>query len=87
MPDVSYDEESVALQVGDLVAVFSDGIPEATDADEQEFGADRLAELLVAHASEPVDEIVAVVTRTVEKWIHNPEGRDDLTLVLLRRTS
>jgi hypothetical protein len=34
---------------------------------------------------EPLDNIITVVTSTVGKWIHDPEGRDDLTLVLLRK--
>ncbi len=85
LPDVTYEQEEVLLRTGDLLAIFSDGIPEAMDAAEQEFGDARLAELLVAYRDRPLDDIIRVVTGTVEKWIHDPEGRDDLTLVLLRR--
>lgn len=80
-----YEQQDVMLQTGDLVAIFSDGIPEAMDREQQEFGDARLAEVLVAQASKPLDGIITEVTGTVEKWIHDPEGRDDLTLVLLRK--
>jgi len=85
LPDRKYEQQDILLRRGDLLAIFSDGIPEAMDRAEQEFGEARLAELLVAQADEPLDKIITAVTGTVEKWIHDPEGRDDLTLVLLRK--
>lgn len=85
LPNVTFEEHYILLEKGDLLAIFSDGIPEAEDAAAREFGENRLAELLVAQASEPLDRITSVVTRAVEKWIHDPETRDDLTLLLLRK--
>ncbi len=85
LPNVKYEQQDFLLRTGDLLAVFSDGIPEAFDAAEQEFGEARLAELLVIEGNKPLDDIITAVTGTVEKWIHDPEARDDLTLVLLRK--
>lgn len=85
LPDVKYEQQDVLLQTGDLLAIFSDGIPEAMDGAQQEFGEARLAELLVTEINKPLDNIITVVTSAVGKWIHDPEGRDDLTLVLLRK--
>jgi serine phosphatase RsbU (regulator of sigma subunit) len=55
------------------------------DASQQEFGADRLAEVLLTQTGQSLDNIITAVSSAVEKWIHDPEGRDDLTLVLLRK--
>jgi len=85
LPNVQYEQQDVLLQTGDLLAVFSDRIPEAEDAAEQEFGEARLAELLAAQVDKPLGNIITLVTGAVEKWIHDPEGRDDLTLLLLRK--
>ncbi|HEY3936616.1 MAG TPA: SpoIIE family protein phosphatase [Bryobacteraceae bacterium] len=85
LPNVQYEQQAVVLQTGDLLAIFSDGIPEAEDAAEREFGETRLAELLAAETDKPLDHIITVVTSTVEKWIHDPEGRDDVTLLVLRK--
>jgi len=85
LPNVTYQQQDVLLRSGDLLAIFSDGIPEAEDAAEQEFGEARLADLLVTQVDKPLDNIITVVTGAVEKWIHDPEGRDDLTLLLLRK--
>jgi serine phosphatase RsbU (regulator of sigma subunit) len=65
--------------------IFSDGIPEAMDATQQEFGEARLADVLVTETNRPLDNIIRVVISEVGKWVHDPEGRDDLTLVLLRK--
>jgi sigma-B regulation protein RsbU (phosphoserine phosphatase) len=85
LPDVKYDQQDLLLQTGDLLAIFSDGIPEAMDGAQQEFGEARLADVLVTEMNKPLDNIITVVTSAVGKWIHDPEGRDDLTLVLLRK--
>lgn len=85
LPNVKYDQQDIQLRTGDLLAVFSDGIPEAFDAAEQEFGDTRLAELLISEIDKPLNNIIAAVTGSVEKWIHDPEARDDLTLLLLRK--
>lgn len=84
-PNVKFEQQEVVLQTGDLLALFSDGIPEAQNAAEEEFGEDRLSELLVTNADKPLDNIISTVTAVVQKWIYDPEGRDDLTLLLLRR--
>lgn len=85
LPNVKYEQQDVLLRTGDLVAVFSDGIPEAENVDEQEFGEARLAELVVSEFDKPLEDIIGVVTSAVERWIYNPDGRDDLTLLLLRK--
>jgi sigma-B regulation protein RsbU (phosphoserine phosphatase) len=85
IPDLEFEQQDVFLRTGDLLAMFSDGISEAMDAAQQEFGADRLADVLLTQTGKSLENIIAAVTSTVEKWIHDPEGRDDLTLVLLRR--
>jgi sigma-B regulation protein RsbU (phosphoserine phosphatase) len=85
LPKVSYDQREITLRPGDLLAIFSDGIPEAENATEQEFGEARLSELLAKNAGEPLEKIIQIVTGAVKDWIHDPDSQDDTTLVLLRR--
>jgi phosphoserine phosphatase RsbU/P len=84
-PNVAYDQHEFELRSGDLLAVFSDGIPEAENAGEQEFGEARLGELLQQRSAEPLDAIIPIVTEAVREWTHDPDSRDDTTLVLLRK--
>jgi putative transposase len=85
MPNVTYEQQEIQLMPGDVVAIFSDGIPESENATEQEFGETRLAELLTANATKPLAEIVSAVTDAVDAWAHDLAARDDTTIVVMRR--
>ncbi|HEV8417039.1 MAG TPA: SpoIIE family protein phosphatase [Bryobacteraceae bacterium] len=84
LPKVSYEQQEFQSQPGDLIAIFSDGIPEAENAAAEEFGEPRLAELLVANRERPLEEIIQIVVKSVAEWAHDPDARDDTTLVLAR---
>jgi serine phosphatase RsbU (regulator of sigma subunit) len=73
----------VVLGAGDLVAIFSDGVTEAFSDDGEEFGDDRLREVLLAHRARPV---VAVVEETIAvvRAFSGSEQEDDQTLVVAR---
>src|SRR5262249_35004375 len=71
LPNVKYDQFEIELRKGDLLAIFSDGIPEAENAEAQEFGEERLGKLLAAHASDPLDRIIENVTDAVKSWTHD----------------
>ena len=85
MPIFAYDQQVVELHDGDLLAIFSDGVTEAENAAGEQFEAARLTELLVENSRLPLDELLKVVTDHLTRWIHDPESRDDITLVLARR--
>ena len=87
LPNVSYEQQTVELLPGDLLAVFSDGIPEAEDAAGEQFEVKRLAEILIEHANKPLEEIIRAVTDGVRKWAHDFENQDDTTILLARRLS
>jgi sigma-B regulation protein RsbU (phosphoserine phosphatase) len=61
-----YEDGSVMLREGDRLVLFTDGITEASDMDEREFGDERLAGLITAHRHQPpqhlVDAVMAGVT-------------------------
>jgi serine phosphatase RsbU (regulator of sigma subunit) len=85
LPDLGYDEETVVLAPGDLIAVYSDGVTEAL-RDGEEFGEDRLAELLRDRRSASAAEIVEAVTAALDEWIAHAPPADDVTVVVARRT-
>jgi phosphoserine phosphatase RsbU/P len=85
MPNVTYEQQEIQLLPADVVAIFSDGIPEAENAQAQEYGEGRLAELLRANSGKPLEEIIKLVTGSVDAWAHDPAARDDTTIVVIRR--
>jgi sigma-B regulation protein RsbU (phosphoserine phosphatase) len=83
--DSAYEEAVVELLPGDVFAAFTDGVTEPEDAHEEQFGAERLIELLVQNSGRPLDEIVRIVMAAVHSWTHDSSNQDDVTLLLARR--
>lgn len=83
MPDGTYQAGRVTIQRGKLVALYSDGITEATDREGREFGEERLIQLLKNSRQHTADNILNAVLRDVEGFSGTPE--DDVTLVVVKR--
>ncbi|HXG63689.1 MAG TPA: PP2C family protein-serine/threonine phosphatase [Blastocatellia bacterium] len=82
-PESSLEMGEIRLQPGDLLALYSDGITEATSRDGEEFGEQRLEAVIEAHAKKPLDEIQRRVLETVQQW-SGSEQEDDCTLLIIR---
>ncbi|MGH9605420.1 MAG: SpoIIE family protein phosphatase [Terracidiphilus sp.] len=81
---VEYEETSLTMQKGDLLAMFSDGLAEATDPQRQEFGNRRLENLLREHSHQAVPNIVQHVFEAITSFEENRPSRDDQTLLLIK---
>jgi serine phosphatase RsbU (regulator of sigma subunit) len=71
------------LSAGDLLAIYTDGITEAFDAQDNEFGEGRLVETLHAHRQLPTGDLIAAVYDGVRRFSPQ-EQRDDMTLIVAR---
>jgi serine phosphatase RsbU (regulator of sigma subunit) len=71
------------LAAGDLLAIYTDGITEAFDAKDDEFGEGRLVETLHAHRDLPPKDLVAAIYDGVRRFSPH-EQRDDMTLIVAR---
>ncbi len=81
-----YEDESFTMQDGDLLAIYSDGVTDAQDLQENEFGTDRLVESLRLHAGKSATQIVDQVFRTLDEFVGTAPQFDDITLMILKRT-
>jgi len=79
-----YQETSQTLEKGDLLAMFSDGIVEANNPQQEEFGTRRLENLLREHAHEPITQIIEAIFGEIERFEQGHPRRDDQTLLLVR---
>jgi len=84
MPGSLYGEGRRELGVGDLLALFTDGVVETPSPAGEEFGTARLVEVLNRHRELPLDAIVSEVVDAVGRWSGGGAPHDDLTLVLAR---
>jgi serine phosphatase RsbU (regulator of sigma subunit) len=74
------------LRRGDVFAVISDGVFEATDPDAREFGVQRVCELIVHHAAAGPDQILAALRTALADFTRGVPARDDRTALLIQRT-
>ena len=82
--DTQFDEEEIELRSGDTLVAFTDGVIEARSPLGEEFGEDRLVEILMENAGLPAAGIESRILRAVEDWTAEAEQEDDLTLVILK---
>ncbi len=84
-PIFSVDE--VDLKPGDLLAVFTDGITEATVDGENFLGLDPIKELLVENRAGDLPSIRKRFVSSVQDYLRGEPTSDDVTLMLLRRSA
>jgi sigma-B regulation protein RsbU (phosphoserine phosphatase) len=80
---VTYGESTITMQPGDIFVAFSDGVTEPEN-ESNEFGEQRLIELIRQHREQPLPYIAERITSAVEEWIGWAELPDDLTVILAR---
>ncbi len=81
---VEYQEISMTLEAGDLLAMFSDGLVEAATPEQEEFGTRRLETLLQEQAQRPLGQIVDTIFAEISRFERGRPPRDDQTLLLIR---
>ena len=84
LPQVTYEETTVDLHSGDVLVAFTDGVPEALNPDEEEFGEERLKNLLRGLVHLPADEISARISHELKNWIKDAAQYDDLTFIVMK---
>src|SRR5215467_10751050 len=87
VPDAEYTAACLKLEPEDTLVLFSDGVTEAMDPDEQLFGVPRLREVLADKAKLRLEEIQKSVLEAVENFTRGARQADDLTLLLIRYRS
>jgi len=84
VPEAEYTAVCLKLEPGDTLVLFSDGVTEAVDPDEQMFGIARLKELLTGQLECPLELLQKCVLEAVENFARGAHQADDLTLLIVR---
>ena len=82
---VDFTDDSTHLAIGDTLVMYTDGVNEATDADCNEYGDDRMAETLKALNGRTCKEIVDGQLEAVRQFAGEAEQSDDITIMALKR--
>jgi serine phosphatase RsbU (regulator of sigma subunit) len=86
LPEFKYEEEAVPLAGGDLLLIYSDGIPEAMNPHGVQFGHKKLTEILQEHKGLPLQDLLDVIVGRVHAHAAGAPQSDDITLVAVRRS-
>jgi serine phosphatase RsbU (regulator of sigma subunit) len=81
----TFTARATQLEPGDLLAVYTDGITEAVDPEDVEFGIERLEAVFTAHAGAPLADVRSAVEDSLDVFVRGVPYADDRTLLLLRR--
>lgn len=84
-PNARYTVENINFEIGDVLLIYSDGVTEATDAEFQFYGDDRLIALLQSVKHLSAKEINYTILEDVVKFSKNARYTDDKTLVVIKR--
>jgi sigma-B regulation protein RsbU (phosphoserine phosphatase) len=81
-PDWNYEDGGFPLASGDRLVLYTDGLTEAMNSDEQEFGEGRLLELCGSNIALSASELLAAIRKEVVRFC-NGNFQDDFTLVVV----
>src|SRR5271166_68330 len=84
VPEAEFSTTTLQLEPNDTLVLYSDGVTEAMDPDEQLYGVPRLVEVLEGKTDLPLDEIQKTVLESVENFARGARQADDLTILLVR---
>lgn len=82
-PEVEFQEADIELRAGDLLVAFTDGVTDALNAAGEEFGDERLKEVLRAAVGASAGEVSERLAGTMRDWVGNAEQHDDVTFVVV----
>jgi serine phosphatase RsbU (regulator of sigma subunit) len=81
----SWSQMSIDIEPGDALVLYTDGITDAQNADEQFFGLERLQEAVRKHHGKPALELREALLAEVRQWVGDAPQFDDITLMVVVR--
>jgi sigma-B regulation protein RsbU (phosphoserine phosphatase) len=82
----TYEEETINLDSGDLLVMYTDGLTESKSLDDEDFGTTRLEQILQEYREAPVKDIIATLHQEARQFSGRDEAEDDITLIVMRVT-
>lgn len=81
----AYEEGRTQLLAGDVLMLYSDGVPEANDVHEEDFGMDRVIDVLKSHRDCPAAELADRMMKSIDAFVGSAPQHDDITLMVMKR--
>ncbi|MCM1136240.1 MAG: serine/threonine-protein phosphatase, partial [Clostridium sp.] len=81
MEGIRFREHEFELHEGDILYVYTDGVAEATNAEEELFGTDRMIAALNRRKERPAKELLAGVQEDIDNFVQDAPQFDDITML------
>jgi sigma-B regulation protein RsbU (phosphoserine phosphatase) len=83
--DAAYEQRMVHLDPGDFILFYTDGVTDAINLWEQEFGMERLRQAILNHRHLPAADIIAALERAIDDFTGAAAQFDDIAIVVAKR--
>ena len=84
---IKYQTSTVRMLPGDVLFLYTDGVPEATNASDELYGMERMEEVLAKNSTSRVEDILGEVRKDVDAFVKDAPQFDDLTMLAIRLNS
>jgi sigma-B regulation protein RsbU (phosphoserine phosphatase) len=85
LDDAVYEQAAIEVNPGDLVVLYTDGITDATNADQVSFGMERFQAAMANHQERTAQQVLAGIEESVQDFIGATAPYDDITLLIAKR--
>ena len=83
--DAQYKEDSIQLNHGDMLFMYTDDVSEAMNPDREELGDERLSGILCGCKDCKCQEVIEMVNQGITDFVRDAEQSDDITMLVVKR--
>jgi sigma-B regulation protein RsbU (phosphoserine phosphatase) len=84
MDDIELEEKEITLEQDDLLVLYTDGVTEATNLQDEEFGEQRLIQFISEHHTVAASELITRITDEAMSFAGEAPQFDDFTLMIVK---
>jgi sigma-B regulation protein RsbU (phosphoserine phosphatase) len=85
--DFPFEQRTLELQPGDSILLYTDGVPDASNEEQEQFGMERLRRAIVEHQLAPVSGMVAALEGAIAELTGGATQFDDIAILAVKRLS
>ncbi len=82
---IPYTSTNITMNTDDKLFLYTDGIPEAMNENEEEYSDDRMIKFFVKHSDNPVEDFITLLVKDVKVYAGSAQQSDDITSMILQR--
>ncbi len=85
LPEGEYTFGEITLEPGDTLVIYTDGITEAANPEEDEYGLERLIQVCTENRQKDLEELSSAIEADLQQFAEGVPFADDRTMVMVRR--